>query len=235
MTRYYENIIQAFNAAKKGRRDLTKWLNPEANEAPIYESLAIAIKNSGRYTCRVFLQGFDLYGDADQFFKLGALCWLYSLRDNFDEYFIISLQSQFTSDYPHLVIFGYDEVVSDKNKTHFPRCTIVSDISTISPLAKFRKFEKNNPSFGVFDRNSLGYWCDTPTEKYIEKAVVLTASRDGLRAIARSLMTFSALSDRYEEIHFCHDGIPSGVGLFSYEANIFRTGSFAGDAIFDNF
>ena len=233
MVNFSENISRALCAAKMGRKDLTKWLSVDLVQTSSFENLSIAIKNSGRYTCRVLLPSLDLYGDPDEFFKLGALCWIYSLHKNFDQDFVIPLQSEFETEYANFVISGYDSV---KKMASFdlPRCLITSDISTISPLIGFGKGRcTHGLAFGVFDKSQLGFSDSISSTIAINKAVVFTASRHGLRAFAKSLMTFSVLRDRYDEMHFSHDGNDCALSRFSYEANILRTGSFSGDAIFD--
>ena len=73
MTEFAIAVKDAFNAAKDGRRDLTKWAN-NCLEPVESQNFGIAVKFAGRYTLRVHLPRFDLYASSFEFFKLG---WIF--------------------------------------------------------------------------------------------------------------------------------------------------------------
>ena len=230
MTEFAIAVKDAFNAAKDGRRDLTKWAN-NCLEPVESQNFGIAVKFAGRYTLRVHLPRFDLYASSFEFFKLGWISWLLTIDRHKKIDYVLPLGCNTKSEFPFLAISCYQsehelKKYTSKDDGHKPALILPSGVVTSSNIS----LGKYPPCFGIFDKNSLGYSDQLDVDSSCNKALVLTSSIVGLRMFAKSIMSF-AVSD-IDELYLCHGGHERMLGAFSYEANFYKHGSFGGDAVF---
>lgn len=230
MTEFATVVEDAFNAAKNGRRDLTKWAN-NCTEPIGSQSLAMAVKFSGRYTLRVHLPRFDLYASPFELFKLGWISWLLTIWPQKKMDYLLPLSCNNKSEFPFMVISSYQSEHESKKYSLMrvglkPALILPTGVVTSSNVS----LGKYPPCFGIFDKSSLGYSDYLDIDSACTKAVVLTSSIISLRMFAKSIMSF-AISD-IDELYLCHGGHGRRLGAFSYEANFYKHGSFGGDSAF---
>lgn len=230
MTEFTIAVEDAFNAAKDGRRDLTKWTKNCSTPTESH-SLAIAVKFSGRYTHRVHLPRFELYGSSFELFKLGWIAWLLSIRQQEKIDYLIPLTCNSKSEFPFAAISCYRSEYERKryfltDNGRRPALILPAKVVTSSSIS----LGKYPPSFGIFDKNDLGYCDHLDVGGDCIKAAVLTASVLGLRMFAKSMMSFAV--SEIDELYICHGGRGYRLGAFSYEANFYKHGSFGGDSAF---
>lgn len=207
----------AFVAAQKGRCDLSKWLSASLLLPPEPVVLNIAAELGGRYALRVYMPMFRLYGAELEFFKLGFIAWILSSRTTTDSLCQKIQCEPGGGEFPAIVFCGYVAAREGRLQAHAkvqaePRLFLPSR----PPLKGYATNRFDAPSFGVFDRDHFGYMDELQMSEPPRKAMVITASRVGLRVFARWMMLFAVRGG--EELTLSHGGIRSQIGTFSYEA-----------------
>ena len=192
-------------------------------------SLAVQ-KSSGRRLALdyITLQGFDVYGSAENIFTLGLICWKLSILSNSTVEYAIKVSSPHGGDISAIKML----LVKNRSTSSIPCEFKLKTFRRVhQPLAGFRLPSADLPNFGIEEEESLN-------GTNLVKTLILQQSLRGLNAFGRCLMAFAIeQSVQLEEIHFEHAHSPSNcnIGRLSYEANFYKIGSFAGDSIFSNY
>jgi hypothetical protein len=232
MVKFSNEMESAFFAAKNGRRNLTKWINNDS-EFSVNQDLVIDNRFSGRYVNRIFLPRFELYASSLELFHFGWIAWKLSTKPQGKNNHLLPLICTAITEFPALVISTYQsELGSNKSSLIYdassPALILPKKIVTSSSIS----FGKHQLSFGIFDKNSLGYWDQLDLDGDCTRAIVITGSSFGLRSFAKSIMSFAV--SEVDELFLCHGGRGNRLGVFSYEVNFYKHGSFGGDSTFAN-
>jgi hypothetical protein len=196
-------------------------------------SLAVQ-KSSGRRLALdyITLQGFDVYGSAENIFTLGLICWKLSILSNPIVEYAIKVSSPHGGDISAIKMLPCG-LVKNRSISSIPFEFKLKTFRRVhQPLAGFRLPSADLPNFGIEEEE------ESSNGTNHVKTLILQQSLKGLNAFGRCLMAFAIeQSVQLEEIHFEHAHSPSNcnIGRLSYEANFYKIGSFAGDSIFSNY
>lgn len=189
-------------------------------------------RGSGRTSMLDFvdLSGIEIYGEAQDLYAFGLICWKISLSTEDKKTYLIRLARPYGGDVLSIEIKTYpgESNFSPEESGSQLRLKPIFYPST-GPLRGLLRSERDLPSFGVRERER------NADDTVSEIAIVMRQSLKGLNAFGRCLMAFAATPlEEMEEIHFehGHTASTSSVGRISYEAAFYKAGSFAGDATF---
>lgn len=191
--------------------------------------LALTVRRSaGRVSAleSVKLDGVDLYGESTEFFALGLTCWQLSRCADANVNYRLGTESANVNSISAILVRAYSTNQIQPTDSVRP---VGSIRYSRRPLAGYCRAVSDLPSFGIREKERCVDGSD------IEQAIILWQSFRGLNALGRCLMAFaSAPLAVLDEIYFehGHSSATSSVRRISYEAHLYKVGSFAGDSTF---